>query len=81
MDFIKVYTREAKNNSKNRESGTTEVYIDFKVFNSKDLMTRGKSFYAIYDPVKKIWTKDEMVVVRLVDSEIMKTVNKLQSSE
>lgn len=81
MDFIKVYTREAKNNSKNRESGTTEVYIDFKVFNSKDLMTRGKSFYAIYDPIKKIWTKDEMTVVKLVDSEIMKTVNKLQSSE
>ena len=79
MDFIKVYTREAKNNSKNREAGSTEVYIDFKVFNTKDLMTRGHSFYAVYDPVKKLWIKDEMAVVRLVDAEILETVNKVKS--
>ena len=81
MDFIKVYTREAKNNSKNHEAGSTEVYIDFKVFNTKDLMTRGHSFYAVYDPIKKLWIKDEMAVVRLVDAEIMKTVNKVQSEK
>lgn len=79
MDFIKVYTREAKNNSKNREAGSTEVYIDFKVFNTKDLMTRGHSFYAVYDPIKKMWIKDEMAVVRLVDAEILETVNKVKS--
>ena len=81
MDFIKVYTREAKGNSKNRDVGSTEVYIDFKVFNTKDLMTRGHAFYAVYDPVQKMWSKDEMDVVRLVDAEIMKTVNKLQSED
>jgi len=79
LDFIKVYTRESKNNSKNRESGSIEVYIDFKVFNTRDLMTRGHSFYAVYDPIKKLWIKDEMAVVRLVDAEIMKIVNKLIS--
>ena len=81
MDFIKVYTRESKNNSKNREAGSTEVYIDFKVFNTKDLMTRGHSFYAVYDPTKKLWIKDEMAVVRLVDAEIMKVVNQVQSTD
>ena len=69
-----------KNNSKNRESGSTEVYIDFKVFNSKDLMTRGHTFYAVYDPNKKLWIKDEMAVVQLVDAEIMKKINELQST-
>ncbi len=81
MDFIKVYTREAKNSSKNREAGSTEVYIDFKVFNTKDLMTRGHSFYAVYNPIKKLWFRDEMEVVQLVDAEIMKEVNKIQTPE
>ncbi|MDD3288131.1 MAG: DUF5906 domain-containing protein [Alphaproteobacteria bacterium] len=76
MDFIKVHTRETKNNSKNREAGSTEVFIDFRVFNSKDLMTRGHSFYAVYDSNKKLWSRDEMDVVQLVDTEIMKVVNK-----
>ena len=81
MDFIKVYTREIKNNSKNRDAGSTEVYIDFKVFNSKDLMTRGRSFYAVFDPNKKLWIKDEMAVVRLVDNEIINKVNELQRDD
>jgi hypothetical protein len=81
LDFIKVYTREAKNNSKNRETGSVEVSIDFRVFNSKDLMTRGRTFYGVYDDNKKLWSKDEMSVVHLVDAEIMKAVNKVQSSE
>lgn len=81
MDFIKVYTRETKNNSKNREAGSTEVYIDFKVFNTKDLMTRGHSFYAVYNPITKLWSKNEMTVVQLVDEEIMKMVNKVQNPE
>ena len=81
MDFVKVYTRESKNNSKNRESGSTEVCIDFKVFKSKDLMTRGHAFCAVYDPTTKLWVKDEMTVARLVDAEITKKVNELQSAE
>jgi hypothetical protein len=81
LDFIKVHTRESKNNSKNREAGSTEVYIDFRVFNSKDLMTRGHSFYAVYDRHKKLWSKDEMRVVQLVDEEIMKVVNQQPSDK
>lgn len=77
MDFIKVYSREAKNNSKNRETGSVDVSIDFRVFNSKDLMTRGHVFYGVYDDNKKLWSKNEMSVVELVDAEIMKVVNSL----
>ena len=81
LDFIKVHTRESKNNSKNREAGSTEVYIDFRVFDSKDLMTRGHSFYAVYDRQKKLWSRNEMDVVQLVDAEIMKVVNKQPSEK
>ena len=68
LDFVRLYTKEAKNSSKNRESGSLDLCLDFQVFNTKDLMTRGKDFYAIYDDSKGKWMKDEMSVVNLVDS-------------
>lgn len=79
MDFIRIYTREAKNSSKNRDTGALEVCVDFQVFNAKDLMTRGKSFYAIYDAKKGLWLKDEMSVIRLVDEAILEKVKELKT--
>lgn len=78
MDFVRLYTKEIKNTSKNRESGGLELCLDFQVFNSKDLMTRGRSFYAIYDERKQRWVKDEMEVVRLVDEKIKEKVRELE---
>jgi energy-coupling factor transporter ATP-binding protein EcfA2 len=43
---------------------------DFKVKKSKDLMVKGKSFYAIWDEKASRWTTDEYDVQRLVDQEI-----------
>ncbi len=40
MDFYRIKERSTRN-------GTIEIYPDFKVGRSKDLMVRGKSFYAI----------------------------------
>ena len=48
----------------------TEIYPDFIVKRSKDLMIRGRSFYAIWDAENKIWSTDEYDVQRLVDSEL-----------
>ncbi len=64
MDFFQIKERLSK-------SGTIEVYPDFKVTRSYDLMIRGKSFYAIWDPEKGLWSTDEYDVQRLVDQEIM----------
>lgn len=77
MDFVKIITKEAKNASKNREPGTITVTADFKVGHVKDLMTRGHAFYAVYDHDNKMWLRNEMEVVRLVDADIMKKVNQL----
>ena len=78
MDFVRIYTKETKNSSKNRDAGSMEVCLDFQVFNTQDLMTRGRSFYAIYDEKKERWVKDEMAVVKLVDQKILAKVNELE---
>jgi len=62
MDFYKVCTKETK--------GALEVYPDFTVGRSKDLMVRGRSFYAIWDEKTGLWSQDEYDVQRLVDEEL-----------
>lgn len=63
MDFYQIKERSAKN-------GVLEIYPDFKVCRSKDLMVRGKSFYAIWDKEKNLWSTDEYDVQRLIDEEL-----------
>lgn len=65
MDFYKIKERVLK-------SGVIEIYPDFKVCRSKDLMIRGRSFYAIWDEEKGLWSTDEYDVQRLVDAELYK---------
>ena len=48
---------------------------------SKDLMIRGKSFYAIWDEKKKLWSTDLFELIRLVDDEMDHYVKELRSSE
>lgn len=63
MDFYKISTKENK-------GGVLEVYPDFIVGRSKDLMIRGRSFYAIWDEERSVWSTDEYDVQRLVDEEL-----------
>ena len=62
MDFVKIREKILKNG--------IEIYPDFIVCKSRDLMVRGKSFYAIYDKDAGMWTTDEFEVQRLVDQEL-----------
>lgn len=64
MDFFQISTREGK--------GALEVYPDFVVGRSKDLMVRGRQFYAIWDEDESLWSRDEYDVQRLVDLELQK---------
>jgi len=63
MDFYNIKERSTKN-------GVLELFPDFKVCRSKDLMVRGKSFYAIWDDKKGLWSTDEYDVQRLVDEDL-----------
>lgn len=60
MDFLKVRHRVCKN-------GQIEVYPDFVVGNVKDIMARGKDFYAVWDEAAGMWSTHENDVVRIVD--------------
>lgn len=63
MDFFHISTKETR-------GGVMEIYPDFKVGRSNDLMVRGGSFYAIWDPAKNLWSTDEYDVQRLVDEKL-----------
>ena len=74
MDFFTIKTRTLK-------KGVTEVYPDFVVCRSNDLMIRGGSFYAIWDESQRMWSTDEYDVRRLVDDELNKFKDKLVSDD
>lgn len=65
LDFLKIIEKEV-----NPKKGTVEIEPSFQVVNSKDLMTRGGKFYAIWDEESKKWITDEIAVVDMVDKEI-----------
>ena len=65
MDFYQIKERSLKN-------GVIEIYPDFKICRSRDLMVRGKAFYAIWDKEAGLWSTDEYDVQRLVDEELTK---------
>ena len=74
MDFFTIKTRTAK-------KGVTEVYPDFTVRRTNDLMVRGGAFYAIWDEERRIWSTDEYDVSRLVDQELDKFRSKMVTDD
>ena len=71
MDFIQICTKETKTGN--------EVYPDFIVGRSKDLMVRARSFYAIWDQEAGLWSTDEYRVQELVDAETRAEAERLKA--
>jgi phage/plasmid-associated DNA primase len=65
MDFITMQVDEKKD-------GSLILSPNFVVGRSKDLMVRGRSFYAIWDEEAGLWSTDEYELGRLVDKEMRK---------
>jgi energy-coupling factor transporter ATP-binding protein EcfA2 len=65
---------------KRRRLQTLEIYPDFRPGNSKDLMVRGRSFYAIWNEEKQLWSTDESDVQILVDRELRAYKEKRQAT-
>jgi hypothetical protein len=63
MDFLTMQVEEKK-------SGGLSLSPSFVVGRSKDLMVRGRSFYAIWDEEAGLWSTDEYDVGRLVDEQM-----------
>ena len=77
MDFYRVKT----SRTEGKKCVTIEVYPDFGVTRSRDLMVRGKSFYAIWDEERGLWSTDIYDVPRLVDSEMKKKADEILLKE
>ena len=73
MDFFKIKESISKD-------GTITIYPDFIVGKTKDIMVRGKSFYAIWDEQEGMWSKDQYDVVRLVDEALLKRYSEVKGN-
>lgn len=71
MDFFQIKTKFIKSTM------TTEIYPSFEVGRTKDIMIRGKSFYAIWDEDNHIWSTDEYDVAKFVDRELKDYADKI----
>lgn len=68
MDFLNVKEKVTK-------TGII-IYPDFKVIDSKDLMIRGKTFYAIWDEKDGLWKTNELDAIRLIDESLYEASKK-----
>jgi len=72
MDFYQILSKETKDKS------GMELYPDFIVGRSQDLMVQGRTFYAIWDEEKGLWSRDEYDVQRLVDEHLNAEADRLR---
>jgi len=74
MDFFQIRTRAGK------RKDDVEIYPEFMVNSSKDLMIRGRDFYAVWCPEKGLWSTDQIDVRHMVDKEIDEKKEELEKS-
>lgn len=72
MDFYTLRTRRTKEG--------VFCYPDFVVHASKDLLVKGGAFYAVWDEERGLWSRDEMDVARIVDSELLKMADEQEAT-
>jgi len=72
VDFYQLRAKRTKDG--------TIVYPDFIVQNSKDLLVKGKSFYAVWDEDSGLWSRDEMLVAKIIDDELWKMASEMDAS-
>lgn len=68
FDFVTISTKMTRNG--------IEVYPEFTVRKSKDLMIRGGDFYAVWIEELGLWSTDEDDLINLVDRELDRFVEK-----
>lgn len=71
MDFVQICTKQTKDG--------TEIYPDFVVGRSNDLMVRSRSFYAIWAEERGLWSTDEYDVQYFVDYLLKEKANELEA--
>jgi len=71
VDFFKVRERTTK-------KGNREIFPEFLVRPSKDIMIRGRDFYAIWDEELGYWNQNAYRVQEIVDRELWNKFNRIE---
>lgn len=74
MDFYEIKIRQPK-------EGKIEVYPEFLIDDSKDLMIQGGDFYAVWDDEIQMWNTNKKRIQKLVDDDIWRKTEELRGSE
>ena len=74
MDFYDIKERSLKKD-------VIEIYPDFQVDDSHDLMIKGGAFYAVWDEQKGLWSTNEYDLRRLIDDDLMEYKRNRKSRE
>ena len=72
LDFLMISTR-------NPKKGIVEIFPKFVIKKSKDLMIRGRDFYAIWVAERNLWSTDEQDALVLIDDELKAYAEKNKS--
>lgn len=74
LDFVTIKTTSTK-------KGVVDIYPEFIIKKSNDLMIKGERFYAIWDDERGLWSKDESDVQRLVDQMVYDFAEKYETED
>uniref|UniRef100_A0AAU7GY88 DNA polymerase n=1 Tax=Streptomyces phage Scarif TaxID=3158858 RepID=A0AAU7GY88_9CAUD len=74
LDFFRICVRESR-----KKNGPVEVYADYIVGRSKDLMIQGGGFYAVWNEALGLWSRQEYDVQVIVDQAIREAADKLRA--
>lgn len=74
MDFYEIMERTPK-------QGHREVYPEFIIKRSKDLMIRGKDFYAVWNPEKGMWSQDAYDIREIIDQDLRAYRSKMTTDD
>jgi len=81
MDFVQVRHKEKQKNVGGARQTIIEVFPAFAVLPSRDLMVRGKEFFAIWDEEAGFWSTDEYRARELIDRELYAYADTLTAPE
>lgn len=73
LDFFEVVVSRPKKDA-------IEIFPDFIVGKSDDLMIKGGDFYAVWSDNRNQWCMDEDDAIKMIDSEIRKKVSEVKST-
>ena len=73
MDFYNVKVRKLK-------GGRFEIYPEFIIGDSDELMIRGKDFYAVYDSATGMWNRNPLFIQKTIDQDLWKRYEELVNS-